>query len=277
MRVGLLQLTSGDTPLANLDSTLALFDRAVGEGAEFVLTPEVTNCVSLSRAHQRSVLHNEDEDPTLDALRARAKAAGVHVLIGSLALKTDDPDGRFANRSILVGPDGAIIARYDKIHMFDVDVTPEETFRESESFRPGNRAVLAETPWGKLGMTVCYDLRFPHLFRCLAKAGAAFLSVPAAFSHVTGVAHWESLLRARAIENGAFVLAPAQTGLHSAKSGRGRRTHGHSLVISPWGEVLADGGTASGVVIVDLDPSDVTTARRRVPSLSHDRMFDGPE
>ena len=160
--------------------------------------------------------------------------------------------------------------------MFDVDVTPEETYRESDGFRPGTRAVLAETPWGLLGMTVCYDVRFPHLYRRLAQAGATLLTVPAAFSHVTGAAHWETLLRARAIENGCFVLAPAQTGTHAASTGRSRKTHGHSMVIAPWGEILADGGTDHGIVMVDLDPSKVAQARNRVPSLRHDREFDGP-
>ena len=276
MRAALLQLSSSDDPAANLAVTLDLMDRAVGQGAEFVLTPEVTNCVSGSREHQRTVLKTQENDPILAQLAARAADAGVWLLIGSLALKTDDPDGRFANRSFLIGPDGAIRAQYDKIHMFDVDVTPEETYRESDGFRPGTRAVLAETPWGLLGMTVCYDVRFPHLYRRLAQAGATLLTVPAAFSHVTGAAHWETLLRARAIENGCFVLAPAQTGTHAASTGRSRKTHGHSMVIAPWGEILADGGTDHGIVMVDLDPSKVAQARNRVPSLRHDREFDGP-
>ncbi|SEK85501.1 Predicted amidohydrolase [Roseovarius azorensis] len=276
MRAALLQLSSSDDPAANLAVTLDLMDRAVGQGAEFVLTPEVTNCVSGSREHQRTVLKTQENDPVLAQLAARAAESGVWLLIGSLALKTDDPDGRFANRSFLIGPDGAIRAQYDKIHMFDVDVTPEETYRESDGFRPGTRAVLAETPWGRLGMTVCYDVRFPHLYRRLAQAGATLLTVPAAFSHVTGAAHWETLLRARAIENGCFVLAPAQTGTHAASTGRSRKTHGHSMVIAPWGEILADGGTDHGIVMVDLDPSKVAQARNRVPSLRHDREFDGP-
>jgi predicted amidohydrolase len=209
-------------------------------------------------------------------LRDEAARLGVWLLIGSLALKTDDPDGRFANRSFLIDDSGSVRARYDKIHMFDVDVSPEETYRESDGFRPGTRAAIAETPWGKLGLTICYDIRFPHLYRRLAQAGADILTVPAAFSHVTGAAHWESLLRARAIETGCFVLAPAQTGTHKASTGKSRRTHGHSLAVAPWGEVLADGGTAPGIVMVDLDLSEVAQARKRVPSLRHDREFDGP-
>ncbi|MGR3461810.1 MAG: carbon-nitrogen hydrolase family protein [Roseovarius sp.] len=276
MRAALLQLTSSDDPGDNLAVVRTLMEGAAADGAEIILTPEVTNCVSTSRTHQRAVLNHESDDPTLAALRAEAERLGVWLLIGSLALRTDDLDGRFANRSFLIGDDGAIRARYDKIHMFDVDVSPEETYRESDGFRPGTRAVLSDTPWGKMGLSICYDVRFPHLYRRLAQAGAEILTVPAAFSHVTGAAHWQSLLRARAIETGCFVLAPAQTGTHTASRGQARRTHGHSLVIGPWGEVIADGGTEAGIIMVDLDLSEVAQARRRVPSLRHDRDFDGP-
>ncbi len=198
------------------------------------------------------------------------------MLIGSLALKTIDADGRLANRSFMIGPDGSTKARYDKIHMFDVDVTETETFRESAAFRPGGRAVTVEAAGTILGLTVCYDLRFAALHRCLAQAGARVLTVPAAFSPVTGSAHWEILLRARAIETGCFVLAPAQTGLHAATEGRMRSTHGHSLAVAPWGEVLLDAGTEPGVYPVDLDLAQVEMARQRVPSLSHDRAFERP-
>jgi predicted amidohydrolase len=276
MRAALLQLTSGDDPAENLATLRALMAEARAGGAEFILTPEVSNCVSASRSHQNAVLSPEESDPVLAGLREEAARLDVWLLIGSLALKTDDPDGRFANRSFLIDDTGAIRVRYDKIHMFDVDVSPEETYRESDGFRPGTRAAIAETPWGKVGLTICYDIRFPHLYRRLAQAGASIITVPAAFSHVTGAAHWESLLRARAIETGCFVLAPAQTGTHSAQQGKTRRTHGHSLAVAPWGEVLADGGTASGIVMVDLDLSEVAQARKRVPSLRHDREFDGP-
>jgi predicted amidohydrolase len=276
MRAALLQLTSSDQPEDNAATVRDMIGRAVADGAEFVLTPEVTNCVSTSRTHQKSVLHREDSDPTLRDLAAAAAQHRVWLLIGSLAMLTRDEDRRFANRSVLIGPDGDIRARYDKIHMFDVDVSPEETFRESDGFRPGDRAVLCETPWGNLGLTVCYDIRFPALYRRLAQAGADILTVPAAFSPVTGAAHWESLLRARAIETGCFVLAPAQTGTHTASRGKARSTHGHSMVVAPWGEVLADGGTDPGIVMVDLDMSEVEKARGRVPSLRHDRPFDGP-
>jgi len=245
---------------------------AAGQGAGFVLTPEVTNIISTSRSHQMKVLHPEAADPTLAALRDETKALGIWLLIGSLALKTDDPDGRFANRSFLVGPDGEIMARYDKIHMFDVDIDATESYRESSGYRPGDKAVLADTPIGRIGMTICYDMRFAHLYRRLAQAGAQILTVPAAFSPVTGAAHWQSLLRARAIETGCYVFAPAQTGHHGGK----RRTHGHSLAVSPWGEVLVDGGIEPGVTMVDFDLADVEQSRRRVPSLSHDREFEGP-
>lgn len=276
MRTALLQLNSGDDPATNLPVTLSMVDRAMAEGSQFVLTPEVTNCVSASRSHQRDVLHPEADDPTLAALRDRAATHGIWLLIGSLALRTDDSDMRFANRSFLIDPQGDIVARYDKIHMFDVDISDTESYRESAGFRPGARAVMAPMPIGSLGMSVCYDLRFPHLYRRLAQAGAAVLSVPAAFSPVSGAAHWEVLLRARAIETGCYVLAPAQTGTHAASRGRARQTHGHSLAVDPWGTVLADGGSAPGLVTIDLDPEKVAETRRRIPSLFNDMPFDGP-
>jgi predicted amidohydrolase len=276
MRAALVQLNVTDDPAANLPATVALVRQAVAAGAGFVLTPEMTNCLSSNRALQRADFRPEDQDQTLAALRAEAKSAGVWLLIGSLGLLTSDADGRFANRSFLIAPDGGIAARYDKIHMFDVNVSETEIYRESAGYRPGARAVLAATPFARIGMTVCYDLRFPALYRRLAKAGAQILTVPAAFNHITGAAHWETLLRARAIETGSFVLAPAQTGFHPERDGKGRRTHGHSLAIAPWGEVLADGGTDPGITLVDLDLAMVDAARGRVPSLAHDREFDGP-
>lgn len=276
MRVGLVQLTVGDDPEENLPETLALVRAAAEGGAKLVLTPECTNMLSSSRERQRALLCHEEEDPTLAALRDEAARAGIWLLIGSLGVKTHDADGRFANRSFLIGPDGTIAARYDKIHMFDVNVSDTEVYRESSAYRPGDRAVLAETPLGRIGMTICYDLRFPHLFRRLAQAGAQILTVPAAFNHLTGQAHWQTLLRARAIETGCFVLAPAQTGFHPERDGKGRRTHGHSLVIAPWGEVLADAGDEPGVTFAEIDLAEVDRARGRVPSLTHDRDFAGP-
>jgi predicted amidohydrolase len=222
-------------------------------------------------------LHHQDDDPTLAAMRRAARDADITLLIGSLALKTDDADGRFANRSFLVAPDGRIAAWYDKIHMFDVQVSDTETYRESAGYRPGDRAVLSRAGQASLGMTICYDVRFAALYRHLAQAGAEILAVPSAFSPVTGAAHWRPLLRARAIETGCFVLAPAQTGTHAAARGKARQTHGHSLAVGPWGEVLLDAGTEPGVHIVDLDLAQVKTARARVPSLSHDRQYGGPD
>lgn len=276
MRAGLVQLTVTDDPAGNLPQTLALVRAAAAGGAGFVLTPECTNALSSDRGHQQDILHPEDSDPTLAALRAEAARAGIWLLIGSLGLKTRDDGDRFANRSLLIDPTGAITARYDKIHMFDVTLSEAETYRESASYRPGARAVLAETPFGILGLTVCYDIRFPALYRRLAQGGAQIITVPAAFNHITGAAHWETLLRARAIETGCFILAPAQTGFHAEVRGKGRRTHGHSLVIAPWGEVLADAGTDPGVIFAEVDLAEVARARARVPSLSHDRPFDGP-
>lgn len=276
MRAALLQLTSSDDPLENLRITSGYVKNAVSDGATLIVTPEVTNCVSNSRTHQRSVLHYQEDDPTLAGLRDDAARLGVWVLIGSLALKADPPEERFLNRSFLIAPDGSIAAHYDKLHMFDVQVTETETYKESAGFKPGDRAVTADTPFGMIGMTICYDVRFAYLYRTLAQAGAAILTVPAAFSPATGPMHWEPLLRARAIETGCFVLAPAQGGVHSAVRGRARTTHGHSLAISPWGEVLVDAGMQSGVHLVDLDLSDVSKARQKIPSLQHDREFSEP-
>lgn len=272
MRAGLVQLTSGPDPDANLVTTLGYVREAAAGGAELVLTPEITNIVTADREHQRKVLHVEADDPMLAALRDEAKALGIWLLIGSLALKTNDADGRFANRSILIAPNGEIAARYDKIHMFDVDVSEAETHRESAVFRPGTRAVVTKTPLGAIGQAICYDVRFPEFFHRLAKAGAQIITVPAAFTPPTGEAHWEVLLRARAIETGSFILAPAQTGQHAPT----RATWGHSLAISPWGRVLADAGTAPGVTLVDLNLSEVETARARIPALVHRREFEGP-
>ena len=276
MRIALIQLTVTDDPVANLAATLGFVRQAHAEGAEFILTPECTNGLWSNRAAQKAMLRLEEDDATLAALRDEAGKLGVWLLIGSIALLTGDEDGRFANRSFLIRPDASIAARYDKIHMFDVNVSETEVYRESAAFRPGSQAVIAQTPFAPIGMTVCYDVRFATLYRKLAQGGAQIITVPAAFNHITGAAHWETLLRARAIENGAFVLAPAQTGFHAEAGGKGRRTYGHSLAIAPWGEVLANGGAEPGVTLVDLDLTQVADARGRVPSLQHDRGFDAP-
>ncbi|MBY5933365.1 carbon-nitrogen hydrolase family protein [Tateyamaria omphalii] len=276
MKTALLQLNVSDDPLVNLPRTIEMVEQAADMGAAFILTPEVTNCVSTSRAHQQSVLHPEEDDPTLAALRRVASDKGVYILIGSLALKTDDPDGRFANRSFLICPRGDILARYDKIHMFDVAISDTETYRESAGYRPGERAVLAKPEFAPVGMAVCYDMRFPRLSDALVGAGAQILTYPSAFSPVTGAAHWHSLLRARAIEAGAWVLAPAQTGTHSSARHKTRTTYGHSLAVDPWGEVILDAGTAPGIYVLDLDLEKVAEARRRVPSRDNARPFEAP-
>jgi deaminated glutathione amidase len=275
-RLGLIQMCAGDDPAQNAQTAAAMVNEAADQGAKFVLTPEVTNCLSSSRTHQRAVLTSEDQDITLSTLRDTAAKRGVWVLIGSLGLTTDDADGRFANRSFLITPTGEIAARYDKIHMFDVDIGGGESFRESDGYRPGDQAVVAQTDFAPVGMSICYDVRFPYLYRDLAQAGAQILTVPAAFHPVTGAAHWHVLLRARAIETGCFVVAPAQTGTHPTTRGKPRQSYGHSLVVAPWGDILADGGTDAGIVFADIDLKQVAEARKRVPSLTHDREFKGP-
>lgn len=276
MKAAILQLNVSDDPAANLAVTRGMLEDAAGQGAKFVLTPEVSNCISTSRTHQSEVLFGEADDPTLAALRNDAAKFGVWLLIGSLGLKTEDADGRFANRSFLIDPQGEIVARYDKIHMFDVQVTPTETWKESSAYRPGSQAVLASTPFANIGMTICYDVRFPALYQSLAEAGAQILTIPAAFSPVTGAAHWHTLLRARAIETGCFVIAPAQTGTHASTAHKTRDTYGHSLVVAPWGEVIVDAGTTAGVYVFELDLAQTEAARAKVPSMSHKRLFDGP-
>ena len=279
LTAGLVQLCVGDDPARNLDRTVPLIREAAARGARLIVTPEATNMLSPSRERQREMLVPEDRDPTLAALRAEARAARAWVLIGSLALSTDDPDGRFANRSLLIDPEGGIAARYDKLHMFDVTLAEGDSFRESAAYRPGDRAVAADAAGARLGLSICYDLRFPALYRRLAQAGAEVLTVPSAFHPVTGAAHWEVLLRARAIETGCFVLAPAQCGTHpcpATPDRTPRRSHGRSLAVDPWGRVLADGGTRPGVTTVSLDLRAVRDARSRIPSLTHDRPFAGP-
>ena len=275
LKAALVQLNASDDPEANLPETERLVREAAG-GAELVLTPEITNMVSASRTAQDRRLALEEDDITLARLRAVAAECGVWLSLGSLALKSGDPDGRFVNRSFLIGPEGDIRARYDKIHMFDVELGGEESYRESKGYRPGEQAVLAGTPWGPIGLTVCYDMRFPALYRALAEAGAVILTVPSAFTVPTGRAHWEPLLRARAIETGSFVLAAAQWGRHAASRGRERETYGHSLAVDPWGRVLADAGEGIGVTHVTLDLGLVDKVRAKVPSLANARRFAPP-
>lgn len=276
MKAALLQLNVSDVPADNLDQTLAFVREAVAEGAQFVLTPEVTNCVSTSRAHQNEVLQQPSDDITLAALRKAAQDHGIWLLIGSLAVKTDDADGRFANRSYLIDPDGGITAQYDKIHMFDVQISETEQYRESAGYRAGDQAVVAQAPFGRIGMAVCYDMRFPLLANTLAHAGADILTYPSAFSPVTGAAHWHALLRARAIETGCYVLAPAQTGVHKSSGAKMRETYGRSLVVDPWGEVILDAGTDAGVYAFEMDMENVVSARRKIPALANEQPFKAP-
>ena len=274
-----IQFTSARDYEPNIRVVSELVRRAREGGADFVLTPENTGLTEPIGKLRREKARDEANHPVLAALREVARETGVWLLIGSLAVDlsrepgTAEDQRRLANRSYLVNPDGAVVARYDKIHMFDVDLAGGESYRESNAFRPGDRTVLAETPWGVLGMTVCYDLRFPQLYRTLAQAGADFLAIPSAFTVPTGKAHWHVLMRARAIENGCFVFSPAQWGEHA----EGRRTYGHSLIVDPWGEVLADAGEGVGIISAQIEVDAISKARRMVPSLQHDRVFSKPE
>jgi predicted amidohydrolase len=277
--VSCIQFTSARNYEPNIRVVSDLVRQARDGGADFVLTPENTGLTEPVGKLRREKARDEVNHPVLAALREVTQETGVWMLIGSLAVDLSREPGiaeaerRLANRSYLIDPNGAIVARYDKIHMFDVDLAGGESYRESNAFRPGDRTVLAETPWGVLGMTVCYDLRFPHLYRALAQAGADFLAIPSAFTVPTGRAHWHVLLRARAIENGCFVFAPAQWGEHA----EGRRTYGHSLIVDPWGEVMGDGKEGVGIVSARIEVTAIAKARRMVPSLQHDRPFTGPE
>jgi len=267
-RIGLVQMRSGLDPQANLASVLAAVDEAKRAGANYVLTPEMTNILALKREQLFANIVDEDQDPTVATLREVARKLSMYIHIGSLAIKAS-PE-KAVNRGFLIDRKGDIAARYDKIHMFDVDLAGGESYRESNNYRAGELAVVADLPWGRLGMTVCYDLRFPALYRALAEAGASFLAIPSAFTKQTGEAHWHVLLRARAIENGCYVFAAAQGGKHE----NGRETYGHSLAIDPWGRVLAEGGIEPQVLIVDIDPAEIAAARAKVPSLRHGRRFE---
>lgn len=272
LRVALIQTRTPATAQAALDHVAPLIREAAAGGARLILTPEASNLMEQRRDRRGEAIVDQDADPAVRGLRALAAELGVWLLIGSAIVRSGD-DARSANRSLLIDPQGQITAAYDKLHVFDVDLPNGETYRESNGVRPGGRAVVAETPWGRLGLTVCYDLRFPHLYRALAKAGASLIAVPAAFTVPTGEAHWETLLRARAIETGAFVLAPAQGGAHED----GRRTWGRSTVVAPWGEIIARlDNDAPGVLFADLDLAAVDKARRAIPALTHDRDFDPP-
>lgn len=269
-RAACVQLRSTDDVAQNIRATCELIREAKSRGAQFIATPENTTLMAPDGGAKLDRSFDEAHDPALPAFAALAEELGIWLLIGSLAIKVSDT--KTANRSFLLDPKGRITARYSKIHLFDVDLPSGEKYRESNTVAGGDSATLAETPFGKIGMTVCYDLRFPQLYRTLAQKGAILLTVPSAFTETTGKAHWHVLLRARAIENGAFVVAPAQGGTHA----NGRKTYGHSLIVGPWGEVLAEAGTEPGVIVADIDPAAATDARLRVPSLQHDRPFKAP-
>ncbi len=266
--VGLVTMRSGLDPRRNLETAIKLIEEAKARGADYVQTPEMTNIVANRRDLMLAATVPEEDDLSLAAFRALARKHALHLHIGSLAVRIS-PE-RAANRSFLIDPQGEIVARYDKIHMFDVDLAGGESYRKSRSYRPGELAVVADLPWGRLGLTICYDLRFPLLHRALAEAGASFLAIPSAFTKQTGEAHWHVLMRARAIENTAFVLAAAQGGRHED----GRDTFGHSLVVDPWGRILAEGDADPGVVMAKIDTAEVTAARGRIPSLQHGRRFE---
>jgi predicted amidohydrolase len=270
-KAAMIQMRSGLTPAANVDAAARFIEEAKAAGADYAQTPEMTNILAGKREQLFATVVEEEKDPSLAAFRELARRLKLTLHVGSLAIRlTHD---RAANRGFLIDPQGGIAARYDKIHMFDVDLANGESYRESNNYKPGESAVLADLPWGRLGLTICYDLRFPALYRALAEAGASFLAIPSSFTKQTGEAHWHVLMRARAIENGCFVLAAAQGGKHE----NGRETYGHSLIIDPWGRVLAEGGTEPGVIMAEIDPAQVAVARGRIPSLQHGRRFEVTE
>ena len=264
-----VQMRSGVDVGRNVIEAERLIRAAAAAGAEYVLTPEMTTILDRDRERLLAAIASEADDPSLAAFRALARELGIHLHIGSMAIRL--PEG-VANRAFLIAPDGGIVARYDKIHMFDVDLGDGESYRESRLYYPGSNAVIADLPWVRLGLSVCYDVRFPALYRALAKAGAAVIAIPAAFTLTTGDAHWHILIRARAIETGAFVIAAAQSGHHED----GRDTYGHSMIVDPWGRVLAETGMEPGFIVADIDPAMSATVRGRLPSLANERAFAPP-
>jgi predicted amidohydrolase len=269
-RAAAVQMRSGLAVADNVATAERLVREAAAAGAHYVLTPEMTTVLDRDRARLFAAIETEERDPSLPRFRALAVSLGIHLHIGSMAIRL--PDGGVANRSFLIGPDGSVLARYDKIHMFDVDLPGGETYRESALYRPGSAAVVADLPWTRVGLSVCYDVRFPQLYRELAQAGASLLAIPAAFTKTTGEAHWHVLVRARAIETGAYVVAAAQGGHHQD----GRDTYGHSLIVDPWGKILAEAGTDAGVIVAEIDPEASAAARRRIPAIATDRPFAPP-
>ena len=265
-KLACVQMRSGRDPATNRDDAVRLVGEAADAGAVFIQTPEMTSLVERERKRLFENIHRQEDDITLAALRETARARGITLQIGSLAVRDGD---KVANRAFLIDPQGDIRAQYDKIHLFDVDLPNGETWRESRTYAGGQRAVLAHTALGLLGLSICYDIRFPYLYRAQAQAGAVILGAPACFTRQTGEAHWHVLNRARAIETGCFMISAAQGGLHAD----GRESFGHSLIIDPWGRILAEGGTEPGVILAEIDLEDVERARGRIPSLRHDRDF----
>jgi predicted amidohydrolase len=266
-----IQNRAGPDMAASMAEATELVRAARNQGAELICLPEFFSCLKVTDREMETGPLPEAAHPALPHYRALAEDLGAWILLGSLAIAASA--GKAINRSYLIGADGGIAARYDKLHLFDVDLADGESYRESATIQPGDRAVLAATPWGLLGLSVCYDLRFAYLYRALAQAGAAFLAIPAAFAKTTGQAHWHILNRARAIETGCYVLAPCQCGTHGGE----RETYGHSLIVDPWGRVLADGGGEVGFITAEIDPAEVAKARRMIPALTHDRDFADPQ
>jgi predicted amidohydrolase len=272
MRIALYQARTGIDPETNSADLVEAVNAAADGGAAMLFTPEMSGLLDQDRARAMAHLKDESEDPVLAAVRRAAAERGIWVHIGSLALAGERADERLVNRAFLIDGSGEIRARYDKMHLFDVDLPTGETWRESAAYAPGDQPVVAQTPIGRLGISICYDLRFPDLYRALTGAGATTLAIPAAFTAPTGEAHWHVLLRARAIEAGVFVVAAAQSGRHQD----GRRTYGHSLVVDPWGKVLLDMETEAGVGFADVDPAQVDEVRRRLPAIRHRRVIGEP-
>ena len=268
MKVAIAQITSSNQPKDNLKYVLDLMEQSAGNDILFL--PEVTNCISSDLKHLSRVVDSYEANPFIIAVAEKARELGIWVALGSIVIKSNEADGYYKNRSLLINSQGGIVAFYDKIHMFDVALSETENYYESKLYKPGKRAVLVDTPWATVGLTICYDLRFAGLYRALATAGAHVLTAPSAFTLSTGNAHWHSLIRARAIETGCFLIASAQTGHHH---GSGRKTYGHSLIVNPWGEVLLDAGKLQGLYFANLDLNEVTEARRRIPSLNNSSQF----
>ena len=270
LRIACIQTNSSPNPEENIATVSVLIREACAAGAEFITTPEVVGMLEPDRIAALSKAQSEEKHQVLFAFQELALELGIWLLIGSISIKVSDT--KLSNRSFLINPNGEVIARYSKIHMFDVEVGDGNKYLESKTYEPGSKAVIAETPWGLMGLTICYDIRFPNLFRDLAKAGAKVIFSPAAFTRVTGEAHWHVLQRARAIENGCYIVSPAQVGTHA----NNRKTFGHSLIVNPWGEVLADGGTETGFIVSELDLGAVDICRSKVPSLYNDQAYLKP-